>query len=746
MAEFRYIGRSIRRPEGPAKLRGRAPYVADIRRPGMTYARLVLSPHPHARIRGIDTAEARAVPGVVAVLTGKDLARTRFVAQDEVYYVGEPVAVVVAEDPATAEDAAELVAVDYEELPAVLDPVAAMAPDAPLVRPASRMEQAADAGAHGEGGGGALAGDVKPRNVHELVHFRRGDVERALAEADVVVEQEYEVARVYQGFLETLGAAGEPEPDGQMTVWTTTQGQFIVRQQTARRLGVPEQDVRIVPMTVGGGFGGKIVNLEPLVAAVARRVGRPVSLVLDRQQDFLVTHPAPWAKISVRLGAKRDGTLWALSARLLFDAGARSGAPVGIAAILLGGTYRVPHLDVVSMEVLTHKVPVGAYRAPGAPQAYFALESTMDMLAERLGMDPIDLRLKNASREGDPRPDGGQWGRIGLVECLERLKQHPLWTQRPDDPDEGVGVAVGGWGGGLEPAAAACQIQGDGTVTVQVGSVDITGAHASMALIAAEVLGIPVEQVRVVASDTSQAPYSGMSGGSKITYTVGAAVQAAAMEVRRQLLELAAERLEAAVEDLEIVDGRVGVRGVPSKSVSVAELARLTNGMGAPYAPLYGHGRSSITRQSPAFTAHIARVKVDRETGVVRVVGYAAAQDVGRAINPAEVIGQIQGGVAQGIGRALLERMAYDPAGQLTSTSFMDYLLPTTHDVPPVSVELVEVGSPYGPFGAKGVGEPPAVPGGAAIANAIHDAVGVRLTKLPISPEDVLAALAPVTV
>lgn len=745
MADYRYVGTSQLRLEGPAKLSGKGGYVADLQQAGTVYARPVLSPYPHAKIKRIDASQALAVPGVLAVYTAEDLGRVDFLARNEVLYVGHPVALVVAEDEAIAEDGAELVEVDWEPLPAVLDPLKAMEPDSPLTLPLEQLSAGADAGAHGEGGGGALAGETKPRNVNSMVHYRRGNIDEGFAQADAVVEGRYHIARVYQGFLETQGSMSAQGAEG-LTIWTSTQGQFMVRRHSARQLGLDEQQVRIVAATVGGGFGGKIEMLEPVVGMLARKVGRPVAMMLDRLQDFLMTHTAPAAVIDIKLGGRRDGTLVALKARLVFDAGAGTGAPLGIASLLLGGTYRVPNLDVVAYEVLTHKTPVGAYRAPGAPQAYFALESAVNQLARQLKVDPLDLRIKNAAKEGDDRPDGGQWPKIGLVECLERLKAHPLWQNRDKSFGEGLGVAVGGWGGGLEPAAAACQVQGDGTVTIQVGSVDLTGAHTTFAIIAAEVLGMPVDKVRVVASDTAQAPYAGMSGGSKTIYTVGAAVKKAAEQVRDQILELAAERLEASVEDLEIEEGRVGVRGVPSRGVKVADLARLTNGFGAPYAPFYGHGRSAIQQQSPAFTAHLAKVRVDTTTGLVKVVDYVAAQDVGRALNPAEVIGQIQGGVAQGLGRALLEQMVYDADGQLTGTSFMDYLMPTVHDIPPVQVELVEVGSLYGPFGAKGVGEPPAVPGGAAIANAVEDALGVQVTTLPISPDEILLGIESVSV
>ncbi|HEY8489155.1 MAG TPA: molybdopterin cofactor-binding domain-containing protein, partial [Thermaerobacter sp.] len=367
----------------------------------------------------------------------------------------------------------------------------------------------------------------------------------------------------------------------------------------------------------------------------------------------------------------------------------------------------------------------------------------LDRIARALDLDPVELRLRHAVVEGDPRSDGRTWPSIGLVQCLERLRDHPTWQGRHAlrHAGEGWGMAVGGWPGGTEAAAAACRVNGDGTVTITVGSVDLTGSHSAMAAIAAEVLGLPAERVRVVTADTDQAPLAGMSAGSKTVYTVGAAVQAAAEDVRAQILAMAADVLEAGVHDLELRDGRVQVRGAPARAVEVAELARITARFGSRHAPLHGFGRTAIHQQAPGFAVHLVRVRVDRDTGQVKVLQYLVVQDVGRAINPAEVLGQIYGGVTQGIGRALSERMVHDPAGQLATATLGDYLIPTSDDVPPIEVELVEVPAPHGPFGAKGVGEPPVVPCAAAIANAIEDAVGIRLTEAPMTPELVLQAL-----
>jgi CO/xanthine dehydrogenase Mo-binding subunit len=502
-------------------------------------------------------------------------------------------------------------------------------------------------------------------------------------------------------------------------------------------------------MPVGGGFGGKFVLIEPLLAVIAVAAKRPVRLVLTRMEEFLATNPSPQCIIEVKTGARRDGTLTALQARVVFDTGVYPGSPLQIACLLLGGYYRFPNLDIHGYEVLTNRFGPGAYRAPGAPQATFAIESQLDELARKLGLDPLELRLRNAVAEGDPQPDGTPWPRIGLRECLERLRAHPAWRDRGAPPRggdaagrrEGVGIAVGGWPGGLEPAAAACRLDNDGRVTVVTGSVDLTGTNTTLALIAAEVLGLRPDQVRVVNGDSDAAPFAGVSGGSKITYTVGAAVRRAAEDARQQILRIAADVLESSVEDLEIVDGTVQVRGAPARALPLAEIGRLSTTFGARFAPVDGRGTSAITANAPGFAAQLARVAVDEETGEVAVRRYVAVQDVGRALNPAAVEGQLHGGVAQGIGWALYERMVFDEDGRLLTASFLDYAVPSATRVPPIETAFVEVPSADGPFGAKGVGEPPVVPGAAAVANAVRDAVGVRVTEIPITPERLLRAL-----
>jgi CO/xanthine dehydrogenase Mo-binding subunit len=514
---------------------------------------------------------------------------------------------------------------------------------------------------------------------------------------------------------------------------------------------MPERQIQVEPVQIGGGFGGKETLLEPMAAAVASQLRRPVRLIYTRQEDLLAGNPAPQMVMSVKLGAKKDGTLTAIQVRVVIDAGAFPNPLAGFTGFHFVGAYRCPNMDIRCEVVQTNKPGTGAYRAPGGPQAYFALESTVQELCQQLGVDPVKFRQINAIREGDPHVMFGRWPRVAMLECLEQIERHPLWAQREqaklEVPAElkgwkiGIGVAAGGWPGGTEPAAALCRLEFDGSFTVVVGSVDLSGSDASLALIAAEELSQPTDGVRVAHDNTDTMPYSGLSAGSKTTYTVGSAVLAAARDARSQIFKMAADLLEAASEDMEMRGDRVMVRGVPEKYVTLQQIAANSMNFGAHYEPVFGRGRSANRVASPAFTAHLAKVAVDPETGAVRVLDYVAAQDVGRAINPAEVEGQIHGGVVQGIGWALLEQMAYDENGQLLTATLMDYALPQSQDAPTITPLLVEVPSALGPYGAKGVGEPPVVPVAGAIANAIRDAVGVRMTEIPMTPERVFAEL-----
>lgn len=750
---FSAVGRRTKRIDSPPKLIGAEKFTADLRLPGMVRAAIVGSPHAHARILGVNKEAALAVPGVVAVLTNDDLPVRKddhgnpvaeLMAGSEALHVGQPVAVVLAETDAAAQDAAELVEIDYEPLPVVVDLVEAIKPDAPLVSQGRSGAFADEAAMHNADAAAAGGDDEElPPNVSSAVNFERGDIAAGFAEADAIVELHIDSAMVHQGYIEPQVALAVPEGFQDLTIYTSTQGAFHGRHKVADTLGLPDSSVNIVPMPVGGGFGGKFVLIEPLVAAMAKAVDRPVLLQYTRTDDFLAGNPAPECRIDIKLGAKKTGELTALESELIFDSGAASGSPLGIAAILLGGYYRFPNLKIHGFETQTHKPSSGSYRAPGAQQGTFAIESAMDELAAKLDIDPLELRLLNCVEEGDLRPTGGPWPKIGLRQVLEAMKAHPLWQQREQRRAEGkgVGIAVGGWPGGIEPATATCRLDADGKLTVVLGSVDLNGTNTTFAQIAAEAIGGDISDIRVTTADTDSAPFAGGTGGSKITYTVGPAVMKAAADAVEQIKNIAAKQLEAAPEDLELVEGAVRVKGVPGTALTLKEIAALSLSMSHDSEPVIGRGGSGITQSAPGFAGHIAEVAVDDLTGEVRVTDYVAVQDVGFAINPAAVEGQIHGGVAQGIGWALYEGITYDEDGQPLAASLLDYTLPRSHMIPNMDIVLVEIASDSGPYGAKGVGEPPAIPGAAAVGNAIRDAVGARVTTLPIRAPHVLAQI-----
>lgn len=740
------IGKATRRTEGLEKVTGAVRYTGDLRLPGMLYARLLLSPHPRARVARLGRDEALAVPGVVGVATAEDLARLGSGARDQLAgtvtrYSGQPVAVVLGGTEQAAVDGLEALraASTFEPLPAVLTIDEALRDGAPLVRESAEVEEG-DAQAHATVAVEQHRGE-RPSNLANRVTFVRGNADEGLRQAEVIVRRTYTTSRIHQGYIEPQSVVATSDSvTGELAIYTSTQALFYARAEVAKALDLPQQQVRVVAMPVGGAFGGKICLFEPLAGALALLAKRPVQLVLTRSEDFLATEPGPATHIELELGAARDGALLALRARVHFDSGCEPGSPLSICGLLLGGYYKFPNLSIELVDVLTNKPPIGAYRAPGAPQATFAIESAMSELADKLGVDPIAFRLRHASAPGDPLPHNRPWARMGLREVLETLDRHPM-RKRPKGPDEGIGVAVGGWLGGLESATACIRANTDGTFQVLTGAIDITGTATTMALIAAEALGVTPDQIRVVTPDSSQAPYAGMSGGSKITYTVGKAVQLAAEDTRRQILNIAASHLEAGVEDLEIAGGAVRVKGSPTVTLSLAEIATMSMRFGATYPPVFGQGSTAITRQSPGFAGHLVRVRVDRETGAVTVLEYAVAQDVGHALNPPAIEGQMLGGVAQGIGWGLLEQVAYDEAGNLLTGTLADYALPRAAVVPRIETIVVEVPSDDGPFGAKGVGEPPVVPAAAAIANAIADAIGARITALPITTERVARGL-----
>ena len=753
MVTYTAVGKRTKRADAPAKLNGQERFTADLRLPGLLKARIVGSTYAHARITSVDKRAALDVPGVRAVLTAEDLplprdedgqAASNLLAGDEALHVGHAVALVLAESDQAAQDAAELVDVHYEELPVIMTLDQAIDPNAPRVSQKQNDGADEEAAMHNADAAQTAENEEElPPNVSSSINFERGDVDAGFKQADEVVELTVSSLTVHQGYLETQVALAVPDVLQGMTVYTSTQAAFHGRGKVAETLGLPLDRVTVVPMPVGGGFGGKFVLIEPLVAAAAKAVDAPVLLQYTRTDDFLAGNPAPDCRIRLKVGAKRSGELTALDSDMLFDAGASAGSPLSIAAILMGGYYSVPNLRIKGYEAQTHKPSAGAYRAPGAQQGTFAIESVMDELARRLDLDPIEFRLLNCVQEGDERPNGNAWPKIGLRETLEALRDHPVWQSRDErrTNGKGIGIAVGGWPGGLEPATAVCRLDEDGKLTVVLGSVDLNGTNTTFAQITAEALGVDSADVRVKTVDTTAAPYAGGTGGSKVTYTVGPAVARAAADAVAQIKNIAAQHLEVSAEDLEVSDGQVHVKGVPSSAVSLKEIAGMSMTVAGKYEPVYGRGASAITQSAPGFAAHLAEVEVDDVTGEVHVTHYVAAQDVGFAINPAAVEGQVHGGVAQGIGWALYEGIDYDADGQPSAASLMDYALPRSTMIPEIDVILVQIAADDGPYGAKGVGEPPAIPGAAAVANAIADAVGIRCTSIPIRPADVLASM-----
>jgi CO/xanthine dehydrogenase Mo-binding subunit len=748
------IGVARPRLDGPDKAKGATQYAADGYVHGLLHARLVLSTEAHALIRSVDRGAALEAPGVVAVLVAADLPMATTgsdrtsepLAREEVVFAGQPVALVVAETEAAAEDGAELVVVDYGPLAAVVDVEDAMKPGAALARLVDDSDEGGDLESIHAGVDRGQEDEEQEQlsaNVLDRVHRSSGDAAGLLDASDAVVSGTFRTPWVYQAYIEPQVATAWLEPGGTLVVSTSTQGSFVTQRELARAFELPLERIRVVAAPLGGAFGGKFALVEPLAVGAALALQRPVRLTFSRAEDFQATNPASAQVTELRVGARKDGTLTAIEARMIVDRGSNAGWGVeGITSLLVAGPYRWEAHDLRGYGVQTNRFTFGAYRAPGAPTAAYAVESLLDELAVALGLDPIELRLKNAVVEGDVGVSGNPFPTIGVIDVLERIREHPLWQARESLPDgEGVGMAAGYWPGGNEPAAAVCRVGADGTMTIITSAVDMSGVDTGFAVIAAAAFGLSPDQVRVVSADTSTGPYSGASGGSKVTYTTGKAVLNAARAAREKLLAAAADELEIAPDDLEVVDGVVRAIGAPDRSITVEEISRSALRFGGRHEPIEGHGGSAQTRGAPSVAAHLAHVRVDRETGEIELLRHVIAQDVGRALNPALVEGQMRGGVAQGIGWALFEELRHDEDGQLLSGSFLEYALPTAERVPPIDTLIVEVPAPDGPFGAKGIGEAPVVAAPAAIANAVAAASGVRFRELPMTSHRVWAAL-----
>jgi CO/xanthine dehydrogenase Mo-binding subunit len=714
--------------------------------PGQLVGRIKRSPHPHARIVSIDTRRAKALPGVKAVVTAADfpdLANEEYeagesasnmrdlainvMARDKALYEGHAVAAVAATSASIADEAVALITVEYEELAHVTDVEVAMAADAPVLHEHLFT-------------GGLAERPTSPSNIAKRNEIKRGDLAAAFAAADVVVEGRYTTAAVHQGYIEPHACVASYGADGQCQVWSSSQGQFMVRTYCAKVLGLESSDIRVTPAEIGGGFGGKTtVYLEPVALALSRECGHPVKIVMTRDEVFRATGPTSGAVVEVKLGAKRDGSIIAADVVLKYQAGAFPGSPVGAGSMTALACYDIPNFSIVGFDVVTNTPKVAAYRAPGAPISAFGVESAVDDLALKLGMDPIALREKNAVSDGVKASYGPTFRNIGYVETLEAIKNHPHYAA-PLGPNQGRGIAVGFWFNVGGESTAAVNLNEDGTAVVISGNPDIGGSRASMAMMAAEVLGLPVEKVRPIVADTASIGFSMLTGGSRTTFATGMAVTQAAQKVVEDLKRRAALLMDVSSDDVEFVNGVVACTdpGKGKADLTVAELAAKAAQTGGPIG-----AQVSLNAQGagPGFGVHLCDVEVDPETGHVTVLRYTAAQDVGKAIHPSYVEGQVQGGVAQGVGWALNEEYIFDRAGRMENPGFLDYRVPVASDLPMIDAILVEVANPRHPFGAKGVGEVPIVPPLAAVANAVRGAIGKRLTSLPLSPPKIRAAI-----
>ena len=744
---FRVVGTRPIRPDGVDKVTGRAAFGADISLPGMLVGKVKRSPHAHARILSIDVEKARALPGVKAVITAADLpdisseeaaageSEMNFrdlscncMARGKVLYEGHAVAAVAATSGAVADAALALIEVEYEPLPHVIDVEAAMTPDAPLLHDDLFTQ-------------GIEPVPREPSNIATRVQFSLGDVAAGFRAAEIILERRYTTKPVHQAYIEPHACVAVAGADGQSQIWCSSQGQFMVRAFCAKLLGMDIASIRVTPAEIGGGFGGKtLVYLEPLALALAKKAGRPVKMVMTREEVFRATGPTSGAVVEVKLGATRDGKITAAQAVLKYQAGAFPGSPVQPGCMAAFAMYDLQNVSVTGYDVVSNRPKVAAYRAPGAPIASFGVESCVDELAHTLGMDPIALRQKNAARDGTRAAYGPTFRDIGYVETLAAAQRHPHYAAALG-PHQGRGVASGFWFNIGGESTAAVHINEDGTAVVVSGNPDIGGSRASLAMMAAEVLGIPVDRVRPIVADTSSIGYSLLTGGSRVTFATGMAVVQAAEKVVGELKRRAAMIWDIGTDAVEWQDGMAVASGAQAGKFDPLPLAAIAMKAGRTGGPISAEASINAQGAGPGFATHLCDVEVDPETGSVKILRYTAVQDVGRAIHPSYVEGQIQGGVAQGIGWALNEEYIYDENGRLENPGFLDYRIPVASDLPMIDAVLVEVPNPRHPFGARGVGEVPIVPPMATVANAIYAAVGVRLTDLPMSPPRLLAAI-----
>jgi CO/xanthine dehydrogenase Mo-binding subunit len=754
---YQSVGQRVMRRTAPQKVTGNTRYAGDTVLPRLSHLKIFRSTIAHGWIKRLDVSKARAHDGVIAVLTADDLpahlprdgANRLFTvfAKREVVFHSQAIAAVIAETPWQAEEALELIEVEYEELPAVFDLVESLSEDSPPVRYTMEGVDRAELRSHTVGASAAEEEEEEEQkisNITQKMIFSRGDVEKGFAEADFILERTYRAQWMHQGYLEPMSATVDYDTStGEWHVWNSTQGDFTTREGMSKVLGVPENKIIVEFVEMGGGFGAKIQPWAAVIAGIAAKaIGRPVRLQYSRAEDLRAGVPSPAGYFELKAGVKKDGTFTAFKAKAVYDSGAFPGSPLMSGSNLLGAYYRFPNLEIEGIEVITNRVSQGALRAPGVPQATFAIESHVDQICEAMGWDPVEFRLKNAVVAGDPMPNGRTFPRIGLVECLQALQQTKFWENRNDlGPNESVGYAVAGWLGGSQPASAIMTLNQDGSLNILSGANDITGTNTSFGLIAAEVLGTSPERFHVTTGGTDSAPYAGVSAGSKTLRTVGAAVFKAAEDVRDQMFRIAAERLEANPDDLEAKDGKVRVKGSPDKALAFELLFAMTQANGAAYSPIVGRGDVQAPTMAPGFVVQGVKVHVDPMTAEVTGKDAVVVQDVGFAINPVVVEVQMQGGMFQSLGIGMSEELQWNNRGALANATLMDYRIPVALDIPRIEAKIVEVPTGEPPFGAKGIGEPPIAPGAAALANAIaKNPSGARVFQMPVTAERILKA------
>lgn len=737
--DYQVIGSRPIRHDGVDKVTGRAQYGADIQFADLLYGKILRSPLAHARVRSIDCSRALKIPGVMAVITSDDFPEpidkvsdlggttgtlSNVLARGKVLYTGHALAAVAATSMQVAEEALNAIDVDYEPLTPVLDVQEAMQDEAVLLHEDLYTDVV-----------GGEKSD-RPSNIAKHLQFEMGDVEKGFTEADVIVEQEFTTATVHQGYIEPHNATAFWNADGQLTVWTSTQGAFEVRQQLSDMLHLPVSSVKVVPMEIGGGFGGKIsVYLQPVAAVLSRKTGKPVKLVMTRQEVFEATGPTPASYIRVKMGARQDGTITAATAWMAYEAGAFPGSPIAPGCMCVFAPYAIENGLIDGFDVVVNKPKTNAYRAPGATNAAFASETVVDEICQQLDMDPLEFREKNAAHEGGRRIDGPVWPRIGCMETVQSARKHPHYQTPLEGPNRGRGVATGFWfNAGLQSSVHA-SVNTDGTVNLVEGSTDIGGTRASIAMQMAEVLGIAAEDVHPSVVDTDSVGYTAVTGGSRTTFATGHAAFEAAIDIKQQMMARAALIWEVESDQILFDKGVFSVTDESDRSFTFQELAAQLDETGGSVI-----GRASVNPPGVggAFCTNIVDVEVDIETGKVEILRFTVLQDAGKAIHPAYVEGQMQGGSVQGIGWALNEEYCYDEKGRMLNSSLLDYRLPTSLDLPMIDTEIIEVPNPGHPFGVRGVGEVPIVPPPAAIANAIFQATGIRMKTLPMNPARML--------